>query len=115
MPRGGFPSTSPDLGFEGDQVFVSWNGATNVSEWSFVYGDDAEVLQSSDTFARSGFESNATYSQEGIYMAVMGLDADGDCLGISELYYLSNSTASGLSVSCSDVEGVQEASAETGR
>lgn len=111
--RTGFPLTSPDLGFEGERVYVSWNGATNVSEWSLAYGDGPEDLQSSISFARTGFESNTTYDEEGFYMAVVGLNADGDCLGVSELHYTSNATSSGLSVSCADIEGVQEASAET--
>lgn len=48
-----------------------------------------------------GFESNTTYDNTSTYIAAVGLNADEDCLGVSDPYYAVNGTNSNIAVSCS--------------
>lgn len=90
------------MGFANDLLYVSWNGATNVTSWALTAGDAANSLQlTNTTFARIGFESNTTYDNTPTYIAAVGLNADEDCLGVSDLYYAVNGTNSNIAVSCS--------------
>lgn len=106
------PNTNPDVGFDNGKLFVSWNGATNVTQWALATGSSADSLSEGTPFERIGFESNATFdASAGTYVAAVALNREGECLGVSPLYYTSNTTSSNITVACSQISGVQQAAA----
>jgi hypothetical protein len=64
-------------------VYVSWNGATEVTDWQVVSGDDPGGLASIGTFPRTDFETVLAVHPSGGLLAVRALDAHGDVLGTS--------------------------------
>lgn len=109
------PNTTPDIGFANDQLFVSWNGATNVTSWGLATGNSPTDLSVGSHFARVGFESNSTFdaTSAGVYIAAVALNGDGDCLGVSSLYYAGNTTSSNQTVACDQLSSSQIAAADS--
>ena len=59
----GHPLTNPDVAFDTGRIYVSWNGATEVSSW-LLEGSTGVGGRESDwvriiAFKRTGFESDA--------------------------------------------------------
>lgn len=71
-------------GVDGYAVYVSWNGATEVTEWQVLSGSSASSLAPVATVPKAGFETDITVHPSGTYLAVAGLDAAGHRLGISK-------------------------------
>lgn len=61
----------------GVTVYVSWNGATEVTRWRVLAGDSAAALAPVVTVHRSGFETAVVVNAAGPYFAVAALDAGG--------------------------------------
>lgn len=85
----GRPTTMPDVvarpagGAGGLEVYVSWNGATEVVEWRVLGGPGAGDLEPLATVAKDGFETRAEIDTVD-HVAVEALDASGTVLGISD-------------------------------
>ena len=68
----------------GDLLYVSWNGATEVSRWQAVAGNRQDDLTPQVTVARSGFETKLHLpSGAGKLAAAVALDATGKPIGRS--------------------------------
>jgi hypothetical protein len=75
FPWKGEPQTTPALVAEtgeGDKVdiYVSWNGATEVATWRVLAGPGPDELKPVGSFPRTGFETIAPLQAEGPYFAV---------------------------------------------
>lgn len=64
------------------QVFASWNGATEVTSWRVLTGQDISALKAAGTVPRSGFETMVAVASAK-YAAVQALSSDGTLLGTS--------------------------------
>ncbi|KUL82887.1 hypothetical protein ZTR_09008 [Talaromyces verruculosus] len=84
----GKPLTSPDIVVEGDQVYVSWNGATEISTWVLESAEYSSSLnerhqQVMHSQPKDGFETIIKIPEDNTYskIRVRALDADGATLG----------------------------------
>lgn len=82
----GHPTTEPAVvvqqSDDGDaQVYVSWNGATEVTQWRVVTGENAETATEADVIEKTGFETAIPLEDSIEYFAVEALDAEGEVLG----------------------------------
>jgi hypothetical protein len=84
MPWVGMPATRPTLAVEGGTAYVSWNGATEVADWRFLAGTDADDATVVTTVARDGFETSVDVPDQP-YVAVQALDDDGTVLGTAQV------------------------------
>ena len=64
------------------QVFVSWNGATEVAAWRVLTGSSADALTAKGTVPRRGFETSLAVANAD-RVAVEALDAGGAVLATS--------------------------------
>jgi Arylsulfotransferase (ASST) len=64
-------------------VNASWNGATGVTSWRVLAGEEPHTLKLRATIPSSGFESNVTLPHKYKYAAVQALDRSGHTLGTS--------------------------------
>lgn len=85
----GIPAAPPDVVVErattGEAtVYVSWNGATEVSEWRVRGGATPDDLEELATEPRAGFETAIGLSGSVDWVVVEALDASGYVLGRSE-------------------------------
>jgi hypothetical protein len=90
----GQPTTPPDVVVrpaddDRVEVFVSWNGATEVSQWRVLGGDDPDALTPLAIVAKDGFETAATVDAAR-QVAVEALDASGDVLARSDPVTVTN-------------------------
>jgi hypothetical protein len=65
------------------QLWVSWNGDTQVRHWQVLAGSSNGALRALATQPRSGFETAITLAGRPQRLAVRGLDARGRPLAIS--------------------------------
>ncbi|KAF2086294.1 hypothetical protein K490DRAFT_66847 [Saccharata proteae CBS 121410] len=82
------PITSASINIEGQSVFVSWNGATDVHRWVLQNADYADADTHGwypvQTVERSGFETELRYGDSvKKYVRVLALDKEGTVLGVS--------------------------------
>ena len=63
-------------------VYVSWNGATNVTSWRVLEGSGPRALTPVASAGWAGFETSVAVPSEP-YLAVQALDARGHVLGRS--------------------------------
>jgi hypothetical protein len=87
-PWKGEPQTRPAIVAErgeGDdvEIYVSWNGATEVAAWRVLSGPGPGELRPVGSFPNAGFETTATLQAEGPYFAVKAEDDSGQKLSIS--------------------------------
>ncbi len=68
---------------EGTIVHASWNGATGVSSWRVLAGEEPHALKVRATMPATGFESTDELPHKYKYAAVQALDANGRTLGTS--------------------------------
>lgn len=83
----GEPGWNPDVQIEGGEIYVSWNGATEVEYWTLQGKHDVDgVFEDVDTVFKDGkFESSFTLPEEGLAVyRVVALDVDGNVLRTSE-------------------------------
>lgn len=81
----GAPTTPPDVVVAGSGasavVYVSWNGATEVSSWRVLSGSSAATATVVGTETRGGFETAIAVPNPGAYVAVQALDSSGKVIG----------------------------------
>lgn len=102
FPWVGHPTDPPNAVFaeDGDAVFVSWNGATEVRHWvlqhSSKYADNDETWIDLVKVEKQGFESEIEYDEDTShrYLRVKALDINGNILGISRALDIGWSTVS---------------------
>jgi hypothetical protein len=86
-PGTGRPAEPPGVAVKltsgGMTVFAAWNGATEVSLWAVLAGNDRSRLHTVKVVAKNGFETAINLGARVRYAAVSALDADGHHLGIS--------------------------------
>jgi hypothetical protein len=86
FPWIGTPTTVPAVAASSSggntSVYVSWNGATQVSSWRVLAGATADALQAVETAAKQGFESQLTIPAQP-YVQVQALDSAGRTLATS--------------------------------
>ena len=73
----------------GAQLYVSWNGATDVAAWRLRTGSSADALDDGATTPRSGFETALALPPGAAYAAAIALDAGGQPLRTSNVVRLS--------------------------
>jgi hypothetical protein len=87
FPWNAQPTTPPDVAASTDgkatQVYMSWNGATNVASWTVLAGASAGALSPVKTVTRGDFETATTLGGAQPSIAVQAKDADGHVLGTS--------------------------------
>jgi len=84
----GSPAVAVDTSTGGADVYVSWNGATQVAHWEVLGGTAAGHLVSLAVAPRSGFETAIHLRAAPRVLTVAGLDATGRELGRSALVRL---------------------------
>jgi hypothetical protein len=62
---------------EGDDVWVSWNGATDVASWEVLAGEDGTTLKRIKKADRTGFETRIRVDTDERLVAVRALDGAG--------------------------------------
>jgi Arylsulfotransferase (ASST) len=67
-------------------VYVSWNGSTQVSSWRVLAGATADTLQAVETATKQGFESQLTIPAQP-YVQVQALDSAGRTLATSSVVH----------------------------
>jgi hypothetical protein len=68
-------------------VYVSWNGATQVASWRVMAGSAADALQAVATATKQGFETQIAIASQP-YVSVQALDAAGHMLATSSVVHL---------------------------
>ncbi|CAJ2511489.1 Uu.00g071140.m01.CDS01 [Anthostomella pinea] len=100
----GFPSWEPSIastaagsalnGSTGSNVFVSWNGATEVKSWQLLRGGTPEsVVSLSMLVSRAGFETKLAVKAGSRYVRALALDAEGQVLGVTSIVDLRTNKA----------------------
>jgi hypothetical protein len=69
----------------GYQIYVSWNGATEIDSWRIDAGPDAQTLKPVGTSPWTGFETAIVVDAVGPSFQAVALDATGAELGTSEV------------------------------
>ncbi len=89
QPWEGQPAGGPAIAISAGQgtatVYASWNGATEVEQWSVLGGADAQELSVLGVGRRAGFETAITVPDPPAYLAVEALDNTGAVLGRSSI------------------------------
>jgi len=80
----GLPSVAAQAdGTRATQLWVSWNGDTEVTRWLLLAGASAGALKPLGTHPRDGFETAISITGRPAHLAVRGLDAHGRTLAQS--------------------------------
>lgn len=87
----GRPKSKPDIAGRRKQVYVSWNGATEVRHWrlqsAVAWDADENNFADQETIERTTFETMFNVAGiEGRYVRALALDASGEVLGISHVF-----------------------------
>jgi hypothetical protein len=69
----------------GTTVYASWNGATGVSEWRFLGGEERTKLLPIGTARKEGFETSVGTNSTARYFEVQALDRTGRVLATSNV------------------------------
>jgi hypothetical protein len=90
FPWSGRPRTRPAIAvrrrdLDENEVFASWNGATNVAAWVVLGGDEPGSLRPLAHAARDGFETEIRVPRGLSYYAVLALDGRGQTLATSRI------------------------------
>jgi hypothetical protein len=87
LPWVGRPSAPPKLAARstatGDDLYASWNGATEVTHWRLRVGKRPGGLQTGLTIPKQGFETIMRAPRGTRYASVVALDRSGKALGES--------------------------------
>jgi len=79
----GAPSLAAEAAGGAIKVAMSWNGATAVSSWRILAGSSEGSMSAVATVPRNGFQTTATVSAAGPFVAAQALNAAGEVLGVS--------------------------------
>jgi hypothetical protein len=74
FPWIGRPRSRPAVALDGDRIFASWNGATEVRRWQLLGGATRDDLQPITTAPRRSFETEIPLPRRVEYVAVRALD-----------------------------------------
>jgi hypothetical protein len=74
FPWVGRPTQPPDVAVDGDAVYVSWNGATEVRKWQLLAGPEKNRLRPVRTVPKAGFETAIPLPGGPAWVAVRALD-----------------------------------------
>jgi len=77
------PAVAVKLTDHGMAVFAAWNGATEVSHWAVLAGNERSRLRNVAVAPKNGFETAVTVGAQMRYVAVSAIDASGHQLGLS--------------------------------
>jgi hypothetical protein len=80
----GHPKDVPATAVANGKVYVSWNGATDVTRWQVLVGSASDNLKAGPAAPKSGFETAIQLPADGKYVAVQALDASGKVLAVSK-------------------------------
>jgi len=80
----GHPKDVPAAAIKNGKVYVSWNGATDVTRWRVMVGDSNDGLKAGPSASKSGFETAIQLPASGKYVAVQALGANGQVLAVSK-------------------------------
>jgi hypothetical protein len=83
---GGAPALAASAVPGGLELYVSWNGDTEVRHWRVLLGSARGQLSAHGTMARTGFETKIAVSRRASFVAVAGLDGRGRELGRSAVH-----------------------------
>ena len=90
----GRPTDPPDAAVEGDTVYVSWNGATEVETWTLYGGSDEDfgTLLNMQNATKDGFETQIAMNSSSLpqFVSVVALDTSGNTLGRTGVYKVSD-------------------------
>jgi Arylsulfotransferase (ASST) len=79
----GRPHSKPAIAVEGDTLYVSWNGATEVRSWQLLGGTDKKKLRPLLAVPKTGFEAAIPLPDDVPWVAVRALDRLGRSLARS--------------------------------
>jgi hypothetical protein len=79
----GRPHSKPAITVEGDTLYVSWNGATEVRSWQLLGGPDKKELKPLLAVPKTGFEAAIPLPEDVPWVAVRALDRLGRSLARS--------------------------------
>jgi Arylsulfotransferase (ASST) len=79
----GRPHSKPAIAVEGDTLYVSWNGATEVRSWQLLGGPDKKKLRPLLAAPKTGFEAAIPLPDDVPWVAVRALDRLGRSLARS--------------------------------
>jgi hypothetical protein len=79
----GRPHSRPAVAVDGDRLWVSWNGATEVRAWQLLGGAEKKKLRPVLTVPKTGFESAIPLPEDVAWVAVRALDRLGRSLARS--------------------------------
>jgi hypothetical protein len=85
LPWSAQPATTPALALRSDpngtmELYASWNGATNVSSWRVLAGEDSASLEDVGSAPRHGFETAINVHSGDPAFEAQALDASGQVL-----------------------------------
>src|ERR1700722_1703745 len=83
FPWTGRPADRPRLALHSSDLYVSWNGATEVASWQLHTGRSPDNLAVTMRFPRSGFETTLPVPAGARFAAATALDATGKPLAAS--------------------------------
>jgi Arylsulfotransferase (ASST) len=79
----GRPRSKPSVAVDGDTLYVSWNGATEVRSWQLLGGPDKKKLRPLLAVPKTGFEAAIPLPEDVPWVAVRALDGLGRSLARS--------------------------------
>jgi Arylsulfotransferase (ASST) len=79
----GRPHSKPTVTVEGNTLYVSWNGATEVRGWQLLGGTEKKKLRPLATVPKTGFEAAIPLPDDAAWVAVRALDRLGHSLARS--------------------------------
>jgi hypothetical protein len=83
FPWVGRPHDKPAIAVEGDTLYASWNGATEVKAWQLLGGPEKKKLRPLLTVEKTGFETPIALPSQAAWVAVRALDRLGRSLARS--------------------------------
>jgi hypothetical protein len=83
FPWLGRPTRPPAVAVEGNTIYVSWNGATEVVSWQLLAGSDKKKLVPVRVVPKGGFETAIPLPSNAAWVAVRALDKRGRSLARS--------------------------------
>jgi arylsulfotransferase ASST len=83
FPWIGRPRSRPAIGIEGNTLYASWNGATEVKSWQLLGGPEKTKLRPLLSVPKTGFETPIALPEDAAWVAVRALDRLGRSLARS--------------------------------
>ncbi|KAJ7138209.1 ASST-domain-containing protein [Mycena epipterygia] len=89
----GLPTQPPNVSVTDGDVYVSWNGATHVAQYTLLTGSAVDAVSTKVlTVAKDGFETKMSAAGSSTFISVAALAANGTTLGTSAVYKTSDGT-----------------------